>query len=259
MGLGHTPEEIVNEAEGFHYDAGAALLDGNLNPDDCWMTEGLIDDFLASKWARGDPLLTAIFKHEDGSFRRGLNGLLEPVRKTRWLCINHHRLAEDLKRVPEGNTCVRYRQGRRCNWDEKDLRGGCLACGTAVIQVTYLPDGLAIAVRGTECMFDFHHRPGTVKEGELSTMVGEYLFRVTGETLQDMLDRLWGEHDKCDLLCACCHRFITAFQMGWGIIQNNPNPPHWPVVEGFDYENPYQHSIGNGGPVPLGEYWVRQP
>lgn len=49
------------------------------------------------------------------------------------------------------------------------------------------------------CM-DFDHRPGTIKTENISSMV--YGKRVSLETLRE-------EMEKCDLVCACCHRIRT--------------------------------------------------
>jgi hypothetical protein len=51
---------------------------------------------------------------------------------------------------------------------------------------------------------EFHHARGN-KEAEVSRLIG----------LGSSLDRLIAEIEKCDVLCASCHRIITAEEQGW--------------------------------------------
>lgn len=52
-------------------------------------------------------------------------------------------------------------------------------------------------------VYDFHHRNPKDKEENLSSLFKQECFKMT--------DKVKKELDKCDLLCANCHRFIHAF------------------------------------------------
>lgn len=58
----------------------------------------------------------------------------------------------------------------------------------------------------TVCM-DFDHRPGTVKAGNISGMLGQ------------PVAKLLAEMAKCDVVCANCHRIRTA--------EHNPQRRYW--------------------------------
>jgi hypothetical protein len=50
------------------------------------------------------------------------------------------------------------------------------------------------------CVMDFDHRPGTKKIGSISSLVGNWIISAK---------KLIIEMEKCDLVCANCHRIRT--------------------------------------------------
>jgi hypothetical protein len=88
---------------------------------------------------------------------------------------------------------------RACQWERNNARlgprraildrikieaGGCADCGL------FQPDHPEI--------YDFDHRPGVMKEGKLSDLA-------TKGTVEAMI----AETEKCDVVCANCHRIRT--------------------------------------------------
>jgi hypothetical protein len=56
---------------------------------------------------------------------------------------------------------------------------------------------------------DFHHRNASEKEFGVSRLLN----------MDVKMDRVWAEVEKCDVLCANCHRIHHAEERGWYIDQ----------------------------------------
>jgi hypothetical protein len=74
---------------------------------------------------------------------------------------------------------------RRRILDAFKLAEGCADCGYAEYA----------------CALDFDHRPGEVKVGGVSSMLAGC-----------SMERVWAEVEKCDVVCANCHRVRTLVE-----------------------------------------------
>jgi hypothetical protein len=102
-----------------------------------------------------------------------------------FLCDYHHE--EELGRF----NYITNTRLQLCN-NEKIQRSECVDCRRTVNGDEYSPP----------CMFEFDHRPGTVKIGDVSTLV-----------YQPLAANLALEMAKCDLRCKRCHIAVTQTRM----------------------------------------------
>ena len=114
---------------------------------------------------------------------------------------------------------VRKRNRRDWLVDQKMSRVACMDCGLKVeAHITYV--------------FDYDHRDPHLK----SFAISEYLHQYTEY-------RLLQEMDKCDLVCAICHRHRTHHQQQTGILtgykkdRQQPSNCHDVVLTLFDLSN----------------------
>ena len=94
---------------------------------------------------------------------------------------------------PKGRAVTRV-EGRKMIISEKLRRRACMDCELLVTQENC-------------CVFDFDHREPKDKSFAISAKARDVAF----QTLQD-------EFDKCDLVCANCHRLRTRQQFKTGVV-----------------------------------------
>jgi len=113
----------------------------------------------------------------------------EELAKGRWLCCFCHRL----ETADENGADKRYNGWRKRNLEavllEKEARGECLQCE--------MPFD-----RSLRWAFDFDHRDPSQKQFNICDAVKQNLD----------VDVIRAEMDKCDLLCANCHRLKTIIE-----------------------------------------------
>lgn len=105
----------------------------------------------------------------------------------------HTEYVKSRRKPAKGKTVTRIK-GRIAIIEEKLRRGSCLDCGLAVTRENYV-------------CFDFDHRD----PAEKSFAVSQKARDVAESVLQ-------AEFDKCDLVCANCHRLRTHKQMKTGVM-----------------------------------------
>jgi hypothetical protein len=104
---------------------------------------------------------------------------------------------ERYKPNPKSRAVTRV-QGRKMIIEEKLRRGACMDCQLVVTRENYF-------------VFDFDHRDPQKKSFAISSKARDVAF----QTLRD-------EFDKCDLVCANCHRFRTQKQFKNGVLTGLP-------------------------------------
>lgn len=111
----------------------------------------------------------------------------------------------------DGHTYYRHKC-HQCRWPKKKAR------------IDKIHDSILAIKKQSKCLhcgiddhrvLDFHHRPGTEK-----------LFCIANQRSSGIsLDRVIAEIEKCDLLCANCHR-IEHWNERTGV-EEDGNPPVW--------------------------------
>jgi len=125
-----------------------------------------------------------------------------------WYHQNKHRLAQARRQRNKDE----YNQRRAFVNQEKLRRGACFDCGLATTLTNLM-------------IFEFDHRDPDSKLFNISECKGK-AFAIIAE-----------EMDKCDMVCANCHRIRTANTAGW----NNRRPDETSTHEQpslFDTEDP---------------------
>ena len=111
------------------------------------------------------------------SSRRSWNNILKEISKCNILCANCHRIKDNQIKIPK-NKRDQFRHKQRIKLNNYKEKLGCTICG-------FNSYGVAL---------DFHHVDPSTKSGIIGRLIG-----CKWETIQ-------AELDKCQILCANCHR-----------------------------------------------------